>query len=189
MSMLRLLGAVVASLLIAGPALAQTSGPLTSDLIEGFIVSVRDLQEVGKKYDGEGLMNPNMSLDEGMERAAAPFSAAIAQIQGHEAYGEMRAVIERHGFSDVQQWALTGDRVMKAFVANKMGAEMPQMDAQMKQALEQIENSNMSAAQKETMLQMMQSSVQMMGAYADVPEADKAAVAPFMSTLESLGQH
>jgi hypothetical protein len=188
MNMLRLLGAVFASLLLAGPALAQTSSALTPDVVEGFIVSLRDLQEVGKKYDAEGPMNPNMSLDEGMERAAAPFSAAIAQMQGHEAYGEMLAAIERHGFSDVQQWALTGDRIMKAFVANSMEAETPQMDAQMKQALEQIENSNMSAAQKETMLQMMRSSTQMMSAYTDVPAADKAAVAPFMSTIESLGQ-
>ena len=188
MSMLRIFGAVVASLLFAGPALAQTSGTLTPNIIEGFIDSVRDLQEIGEKYDATGLMNPNMSLDEGIERAAAPFSAAIAQMQGHAAYGEMLAAIERHGFSDLQQWALTGDRVMKAFIANKMGAEMPQMDAQMKQALEQIENSNMPAAQKETMLKMMQSSTQMMGAYADVPAADKAAVAPFMSMIEGLGQ-
>ena len=67
---------------------------------------------------------------------------------------------------------------MKAFAANGMDSEMPQMDEQMKQALEQIESSDMTEKQKENMRQMMQSSMQLMNSYVNAPETDKAAVLP-----------
>ncbi len=100
----------------------------------------------------------------------------------------MLAVIKRHGFSDLDQWGTIADRIMRAFAANSMNTGLPQMDEQMQQALEQIEKSNMTDAQKDAMRQIMQSSSQMMDVYADVPETDKAAVLPFMSDLETLGQ-
>lgn len=187
MSLFRLFGVAVV-LLLSAPASAQTLEPLTADTVKGFLVSLQDIEEVGNKYEVMELMNPNTSVDTAMARAAAPFTAVIAQMQGHQAYGEMVAAIERHGFSDIQQWAATGDRVLKAFAANRMAAQMPQIDEQMKQAVEQIENSGMSAAQKEAMLQMMQSSRQIMGLYDDVSPADKAAVLPFMSEIEALGR-
>jgi len=58
----------------------------------------------------------------------------------------------------------------------------------MKQALEQIEKSNMTEEQKEGMRQMMQSSIQMMNSYENASETDKAAVLPYMSVIENLGR-
>jgi hypothetical protein len=46
----------------------------------------------------------------------------------------------------------------------------------------------MTEEQKEGMRQMMQSSMQMMNSYENVPEADKAAVLPYMSVIENLGR-
>ena len=168
---------------------AQASGPLTPDLVQGFIAAAKEIQKIAGKYDEMLLMNQNISADAAMAKAQAPFTSAIAQMQGHQAYNEILAVIESQGFADPQQWAATGDRIMKAFVANKMASQMPQIDEQMKQAVEQIEKSNMSASQKEAMLQMIQSSAQMAGAYIDVPDADKSAVLPFMTEIETLGEN
>jgi hypothetical protein len=178
----------VTSLLFTFSTFAQTPVSLTPKNIEGFIDSVRDLQELSTKYGAEKIVNPDISGSGSMAGAASPFSTAIAQMQGQQAYDEMLAVIKRHGFSDLDQWGTIADRIMRAFAANSMKTGLPQMDEQMQQALEQIEKSNMTDAQKDAMRQMMQSSSQMMDIYADVPEADKAAVFPFMSDLETLGQ-
>jgi len=187
MSKFRVFVIALLSLLFCWTAAAQTTDSLTPEIVEGFIGSIQDLQEVGKKYHTEELVSPTVSGDKAMAQADTPFSTAITKMQGHQAYNEMQAVILKHGFSDAQQWGAIGDRIMKAFGANSMETEMPQMDEQMQQALEQIENSNMTDEQKETMRQMMQSSTQMMNSYVNISETDKAAVLPFMQAIENLG--
>ncbi len=179
---------VVTSLLFTVSTSAQSAELLTPQNIEGYIDSVRDLQEISKKYGAEKIVNPDNSSGGSMTGAASPFSTAIAQMQGQQANDEMLEVINRHGFSDLDQWGTTADRIMRAFAANSMKTGLPRMEEQMQQALEQIEKSNMTDTQKDAMLQIMQSSSQMMDIYADVPETDKAAVFPFMSDLETLGQ-
>lgn len=188
MNIPRIICFLVISLLITFSISAQTSDFLTPQKVESFVESFRDLREIGKKYDAQEIMNPDISGGDSMARAANPFSAAITHMQGHRAYNEMLAAINRHGYSDLQQWGTTGDRIMRAFAANSMETELPQVDEQMKQALEQIENSNLTDTQKKAMLQMMQLSTQAMDSYTDVSETDKAAVLPFMSAIEVLSQ-
>ena len=179
---------VVTSFLFTVSTSAQSAELLTPQNIEGYIDSVRNLQEISKKYGAEKIVNPDISSGGSMAGAASPFSTAISQMQGQQAYSEMLEVIKRHGFSDLDQWGTTADQIMRAFAANNMKTGLPQMDEQMQQGLEQIEKSNMTDAQKDAMRQIMQSSRQMMDIYADVPETDKAAVLPFMSDLETLGR-
>ena len=188
MNIPRVIIIVVTSLLFTVSTSARGAELLTPQNIEGYIDSVRDLQEISKKYGAEKLVSPDISSGGSMAGAVSPFSMAIAQMQGQQAYNEMLEVIKRHGFSDLDKWGTTADRIMRAFAANSMKTELPQMDEQMQQALEQIEKSNMTDAQKDAMRQIMQSSSQMMDVYADVPETDKASVLPFMSDLETLGQ-
>ena len=188
MNIPRVIIIVVTSLLFTVSAFAQTGAPLTPQNVKGFIDSVRNIQEISKKYGAEKIVNPDISTGGSMAGAASPFSTAIAQMQGQQAYNEMLEVIKRHGFSDLDQWGTTADRIMRAFAANSMKTGLPQMDEQMQQALEEIDKSNMTDAQKDAMRQLMQSSRQMMDVYADVSEADKAAVLPFMPAIETLGQ-
>ena len=180
---------IVLSVFTFCPAVsAQAAPPLSPEIIQGFVDSINELQEIGKKYDADKIVGPAVSGDAATSRTTSPFSAAISGMQGHEAYDEMQATITKYGFADMQSWGAIGDRIMQAYAANSIGAEMPQMDEQMKQALEQIENSNMPEAQKENMKQMMMSSMQMMNSYASAPEADKKAVLPYMSVIENLGE-
>ena len=187
MSKFRVIAIAVTVFVFCSTVTAQTPGSLTPEIVQGFADSFQDLQEISKRYNADQIMSPIASGDKNMAQTATPFSTAISKIQGHQAFNEMQATILKHGFSDVESWAAIGDRIMKAYAANSMETEMPQMDEQMKQALEQIEKSNMTEEQKENMRQMMLSSMQMMNSYVDVPEVDKAAVLPYMSVIENLG--
>jgi len=187
--MLRILITAFVAVLFGGQVHAQSSDPLTPEMVKQFIDSMPDLQTVAQKYgDLPSSVDPNLTMEEKMAHAAAPFSAALGTMRTHAAYEEMADVVEGHGFSGMEQWAEIGDRVIRAYGATQMDAKAPEMDAQMKQALEEIENANMSESQKQMMREMLQSSQQMMGVWADVPPADKAAVQPFMSEIENLGQ-
>lgn len=174
------------ALLVASQVFAQSSPPLTAEVVEAFVGSVPEIRQVGEKYDATPLVEPSGSMGDAMKQATAPFTAAVAQMRTHQAHEELLAIVQRRGFADLEQWAQTGDRVMRAFVAAKMDAEAPRMNDQMKQALEQLERSGMPASQKEQMRQMMMSSQQMMGALNDVPAADKAAVTPFIPMIDAL---
>jgi hypothetical protein len=188
MNIPRLVVIVVISLLFTFSTYAQPAGNLTRQNIEGYLDSIRDMKKISKKYNTEEIVSPGVSASESMAQGNDPFSAGITQMQGHKAYDEMLAVIERHGFSDIQQWGATGERIIRAFAANSVETEMPAMDKQMQQALEEIEKSDLSDTQKDAMRQMMESSLQMMNSYTDASGADRAAVLPFMSAIEALGQ-
>ena len=167
---------MVVSLLLAKFAWAQNPAPLTTDVVERFITSMQDMQEINKKYQDIGILSQDLSN-----------TAEI--LQNHEAYNEVATVINNHGFTDVNLWAAVANQVMKAFAANKMGDEMPEMDEGMQKAVEEIQKSQMSDTQKQQMIEMLQSSQQIIDAYSDVPEADKAAVLPFMSSIGALGRN
>ena len=98
MNIPRVIIIVVTSLLFTFSTFAQTAVSLTPQNVEGFINSVRDLQEIGKKYGAEEIVNPDISGSDSMAGAVSPFSTAIAQMQGQQAYDEMLAVIKQHGF-------------------------------------------------------------------------------------------
>ena len=188
MSKFRIFTIAVSVFIFCPTVNAQTSDSLTPEIVQGFINSIQDLREVSKRYNADEIMSPTASGDKTMAQTATPFSTTITRMQGHNAFNEMQATILKHGFSDMQSWGAIGDRIMKAFAANSIETEVPQMDEQMKQALEQIEKSNMTEEQKEGMRQMMQSSIQMMNSYENASETDKAAVLPYMSVIENLGR-
>jgi hypothetical protein len=186
MNKYRIIAIALSAFAFCPSAIAQTPDSLTPEIVQGFVDSIHDLREISKRYNAEEIMSPTASGDKTMAQTATPFSTAITTIQGHQAFNEMQATILKHGFSDMQSWGAIGDRIMKAFAANGMDSEMPQMDEQMKQALEQIESSDLTEKQKENMRQMMQSSMQLMNSYVNAPETDKAAVLPYMSVIENL---
>jgi hypothetical protein len=50
-------------------------------------------------------------------RSQAVFTSALEDIKGHRAYNEIRGVVRGYGYADMNQWALLGDRVMRAYIA------------------------------------------------------------------------
>jgi hypothetical protein len=54
-------------------------------------------------------------------RGQAVFTSLLEDVKGHRAYNEIRGVVRGYGYADMNQWALLGDRVMRAYIA--MAAE------------------------------------------------------------------
>ena len=148
---------------------------------------MQEMQNISDKYGTPpALGGEGDGIDERMARAQTPFSSAIGSIKGYEGYDEMLNVIDDNGFGDLTQWAAFGDRVMRAYGAEKMATEAPQVDAQMAEALKQLENSGLSEAQKKMMLEVMGSANHVMESFNDVPADDRAAVRPHINALDNM---
>lgn len=177
--------AIVLVLALAAPAAAapEKAAPLTSDQILGFITSLPDLDALSDEFGEDPWVKTPAGKDPG-SLPESPLAAAAALMEGHAAAGRIREVVGRHGFSGIMAWAQAGDRIIRAYLANKMDEENPEMAAQMKQAMEEIEKSSMPAEQKEAMKQMVIASQKAMAAYASAPPADREAVKEHMKELE-----
>ncbi len=88
MNIPRVIIILVTSLLITVSTSARAAELLTPQNIQGYIDSVRDLQEISKKYGAEKIVSPDISSAGSMAGAASPFSTAIAQMRGQQGYNE-----------------------------------------------------------------------------------------------------
>ena len=153
--------------------------------VSKFIQTLSAMQIVSDKY-GEPTQFSDMSIQERLGSIEAPFSTAIESIQDYQGYDEMQDVIRTNGFDGTAQWALFGDRAMRAYAALKMAGQKPQLDAHMATAMKELEGSGMSDAQKKMIQEMMQSAGTIVNSFQNVPDGDKDAVRPHLSTLENL---
>jgi hypothetical protein len=218
MTMLRATSTTAALLLIiawSGISAAESAAPLTQSLtqsltqqdVQRFLQSMPDVEKLGEKYGdddkakGMGAMTSRDQMrsmgaganmappsKELLERAAVPLTSSLAAMRGNDGYEEMVATVKRHGFSSVEEWATIGDRSIRAYAALQMEDQAPKVEAQMKEMRENLAKSGMPPAQQEAMLQMMNSSAEVMNTFADVPAADKQAVKPFSAQFERMGQ-
>ncbi|TDJ62287.1 MAG: hypothetical protein E2O37_11090 [Proteobacteria bacterium] len=94
-------------------------------------------------------------------------------------------ILKRHEFADPNEWRETVMRVFIAYSAYKMQLQSPEMTAQMRQAMAQIEsNPSLTDQQKQQMLQMMQQSNQSVRAFVDASSNDVEAVKPFVAEID-----
>lgn len=206
MGIVRIGIAVFALVLSSGIGAAESSAPLTQENVQRFLQSMSDVQKLGEKFSDDVKGNPlaamatrdQMIMQGGasgmappskiqLERAVAPLTSSLSSMRVHSGYDEMVAAVKRHGFDSVEEWATIGDRSIRAYAALQMETEAPELKAQMAEMKASLEKSGMPAAQQEAMLKMMDSSVEVMQAFADVSDADKKAVEPFAAQFEQLG--
>jgi hypothetical protein len=151
---------------------AQTGAPLTEDQVASFISTYPALRALGDKYAAAGAGGPSA------------FGAVMGQIKASQGYDEFAAVIKKHGFDDVEQWAEVANRVTMAYAALMMEDQSAQMKTQLEATRKQIEaDTNMSPEQKKAVLKQLDASA---GAMTGLPvsEADKAAVRPHRAALQ-----
>lgn len=165
---------------------AHAAEQLTASMVGQFIKTMNDMRRIADKYDEPDQLGEIGSMDEAMERAAAPFSSSLVIMREYEGYPEFESAISAAGFASVEQWASVGDRVIRAYGAIKMSERAPDLDSQMARAMQQLEDSDMGEAQKQMMREMMQSSTRAVQAYTDAPQADKDAVLPYLAELEAM---
>ncbi len=187
-SMRVFLSAAVISFFLSSSVLAQDAGPpLDEERINSFIASMIELEEWGEAHEDDVDALEDVFEDQVMGDLRNPFAAASRIIESQPWAGEVVEIVRNHGFTGLEDWARTGNRIFMAFMAVQMDVNKPEMEAGLAEALKQIENSDMSEEQKTQMREMLRGANDMASAYADVSEADKKAVAPFLEKLESMG--
>ena len=173
-------GALVvgAALVAAGvaPGDAQVGQvPLTAASIEALIASYPDVKATAaglhKKYGNPGA---------GQETP----SAWGAWMAVGAAQGALDASVQAHGFDSFSSWLQVLTSVATAYGVAKSGS---QINAGMADAIKQIQNnSSLSDAQKQMMIQQMQASMGTVAAMA--PPDNDAAVTPYLNQLAALFQ-
>ncbi|MCU0894729.1 MAG: hypothetical protein MUD06_10480 [Rhodospirillales bacterium] len=154
--------------------------PLTAEQIRTTIAAMGDLQPVMEKHE-EALAA--MIPEE--ERAGLDPCNPPQKVRASEAYGELEAVVRKHGFASGEQWCRTAKRVTAAYAAVKLDAEEPQWREKMAEVRQQIETApNLSAEQKGELLNQLAETTAMIGAQ-KAPEGDKAAVKANLPEIEA----
>jgi hypothetical protein len=168
----RALRACLAACLLWLAALpAWSQGPaLTADQVRGTLAAIRDLQAAfGERLGGSG----------GMPEIAP----------GHRDYQRAVQIVREHGFPTLEAWSASAQRVMSAYVALQMAGSRPQVDAEARRALAEVENDpDLSPEQKRQMRQVIEQSLASLRTLGSAPPADQAAVRPFVAEIDALGQ-
>ncbi|MFV1981594.1 MAG: hypothetical protein ACC655_10605 [Rhodothermia bacterium] len=172
--------------LFSFPAAAQDDvdlgPPLTKARAESFVALLRDIIEIGKKYEGEDV--PALLGDV----TSGDFDGAIAAMSNHPAYREIVAAVEKRGFDRPEEWAQTSSRFFSAYSALKLEEEGTDISVEMKRAIGQIQkNTTLTDEQKEQMIEMMKAQQQAFEDFeGDASDSDKAAVKAVMEEFEKL---
>ncbi|MGO1119864.1 hypothetical protein ACTL6U_14215 [Rhodovibrionaceae bacterium A322] len=170
----------LAFLLLFSPLVSAQE--LTAAKIEGFLDSLPQVEALGLEVDeGEGMS----ALPRVMQ--GEPFTAGVEIMRNAGQLDELQDIIARQGFSDLNDWSNTGDRIFRAAVAIEIPAQLTEMDAQLEIAKAQImEAESLTQAQKDEMLSAfsrMRDALQNIVDQAD--PADISAVEPYMPRLRA----
>lgn len=160
----------------------QAASPkLTGSEVQRFVASLPEVQRLAD-------LIPEAELPEVDESAeldlSHPMSSTVQSLRGHAEYDRFSAVAKQHGFSSLEQWGQTGDRVLRAYLALEMEQQVPGMQAEMARALQEIEqNPHFSPEQREQMKQILTSSLKTMDSVGEAPAADLEVVRPHLAEL------
>lgn len=151
-----LLIAVFVVLQLRIPAMAQAQMPqveLTRDMVERFLASYPEIRAVGAKYEKK----PERSDS---EDPVATFSEFL---QHKAALGEIKAILDEHGFKTFTAWLDVARSVAIAYGFVKSGKSPGELGDQAGKALEEIRrNPDLNDAQKQEMELMVKRQMDML---------------------------
>lgn len=184
---MRLFATLLLSLVLALPAFALE---LTDKNVQQWMQSYTAIVEWSQTQDKKDLAFLEQEHSQNIPKMESLFSDAILQMKGHKIYKDFAAVLKKSGFSDAQEWAQLGDRIMVASMAvelEKQSAVNSQQRAQMKQAMDALMNNpNLSAEQKAQMQQMMGMTTQVLEATDKAPAKDKEVMRRHIDEMKAL---
>ncbi len=165
---------LLTAVLLLGAGMAFAQQTLDSGTVNRWADSMEEIQEWGKTQDD--FDDPSDPMD---------FEGAFAEVA--QRHAEVRRIIGRHGFSDGDEWAAIGARVLNAYGATRMDEEAPGYRQEMETQLREIENSpHLTPEQKQMMRQQMEQAMQMMEGMSEAPPEDVAAVRANRARLDRL---
>ncbi|MFC4257650.1 hypothetical protein ACFOZ5_01255 [Marinobacter lacisalsi] len=168
--------AVIASLSLTGMVQAD---PLSSGQIQSFLDTRADLEGFDDNYPG---LEKASDQQRDMTR---PMSSALPALDEFpDARDELEAIVGKHGFDSIEEWAHVGDRVFMAQIAISM-QDMSAEERAMSEAMMSSDyGEDMPAPMRERAREMAKQGKTMMDAAKNVPEEDMEAVRPFMGELD-----
>ncbi|MBW7471963.1 hypothetical protein QQF73_12945 [Marinobacter sp. M216] len=178
-------------LLIAVLALASLPAQardLTEQTIRSFVDTMKAAESLEPEFEA---LADEMATDQESEMPdfAHIFSDTLSSMEGQPAYGRLEDIAQDHGFSDLEEWGATGDRIYRAWMAIELERQNPEARQEMASALAEIENSpHLTEAQKAQMRAMMENAMRAMESAKDAPQEDVEAVRPHLDILRSFSQ-
>jgi len=170
------------------PASAEA---LTSDRVQSFLASLSAAQALEPELEA---IQDEMEAEAMAADAPAPdfsqiFSNTVRNMKGQPVYNRLEDIVQDHGFSDLQQWSRTGDRIFRAWMAIEMQEQAPQAQREIADALAEIENSpHMTETQKAQMRAMMEGAMGAMESAKNAPPADLEAIRPHLDELRAFSE-
>jgi len=155
---------------------------LTDSTIRSFITTLEKAQAMEPEFEELNDTGNNEALD-----LSRIFSSAVEEMEGEEIYGRLEDLVQKNGFRNLDEWATTGDRIYRAWIAIEMKNQSPEFEKEMRSAMAEMDNNpHMSAEQKAQIRASMQTALGLTQKANDAPPADIEAVKPHMEALRAI---
>ncbi|MCX2794040.1 hypothetical protein OQJ62_03780 [Microbulbifer thermotolerans] len=178
-------------------ALTAQASTLKDAAIESYIASAKEVYTVlgffEKEPEDEDVIDNSADDDNWPVNMESEFngsaSALVKEMRKHPpTFQKVEAIVKRHGFNDLEEWADIGDRVDLAYWAislegQSFGIDPAAMESYMK-SLGEI--GGMPAANMESLRGIMESSLKMNEAIRNVPKEDIEAVRPYVDQIKNI---
>lgn len=172
----------VLALLYVPSSIAQN---LTDKSVRSFVEVMESMEPLQEKHKAF-LDSIEEQSDDDEADLSTLMSSGIEDIKGHPVYDDLEDLVQEHGFSSVEDWAHTGDRVMNAWFALEMENQPQSMMQEMQAGMAEIENTpHLTAEQKAELKAMMQGTMNNLASVNKVPESSKALVKPYVQRLKA----
>src|SRR5690625_3992140 len=123
-------------LLLLPPGIfAQAEEALREDEVRRFLVTLEELEVLGERYP-DGTFE-DIEIDP--EAGFSPIGASLAEFRDHESYPGLEAILRASGVGDEDSCAEIGARTLRAYIALQIEEENPQMPAELREALRELE--------------------------------------------------
>ena len=173
-------------LLLLLPLGVQASA-LTPASIEAYIDSLPAVRQLGEKLQSEGKQSfLEREITPRSGELFDPHSRGVKALQRESAgdYAELSRIVRQQGFTSAESWALTGDRVVLAYGAIKAEAESPEI-LQLAQQMQGMDPQMLQLVPPQ-MRQQMEQAVSIARTLAQVPQADRHNVQPYVARLDQI---
>ncbi|MBW0148302.1 hypothetical protein [Marinobacter arenosus] len=161
---------------------------LSEQTIQAFVDTMKAAESLEPEFEA---LTDEMAADQESEMPdfAHIFSDTLSSMEGEPVYTRLEDIAQEHGFSDLEEWGTTGDRIYRAWMAIELEQQNPQARQEIASALEEIDNSpHLTEAQKAQMRAMMENAMSAMESAKDAPREDIEAVRPHLDLLRSFSQ-
>ena len=165
-------------------AVASASS-LTDAQVRNFVASWSQVAQLIDDDDDDEFMDEyDDDEDDEFFSAVSMISDMLRVMEDDPVYADVEAIARQHGFSSIDEWGSVGDRVMRAAFALSMGDFGLAAEDRMEQSMHEIEqNPHLTDEHKQEILRSMREAAAMRAEVAAAPEADKAAVQPYLDDI------